>query len=213
MMTPDKVTCNKSCWFTDNYRRQCDDGRYDLMGKTAQECLEHCVTHEYCYHAHWHPPNQIWPEEDRSVCFIWPVGTANCDWNGGEFIPGPDAQMIQCTPTKCELSNPYCRTGKEGAYCDYEDDGAGGGLGTAAGLGEYVCKTCENINTQEDCASHSVDQNTSTCLKDCLNIGDAQTTPVSTIVPTTFPPANASIGPSVAQTELPIPVLVDSAPP
>ena len=87
MMTPDKVTCNKSCWFTDDYRRQCDDGRYDLMGKTAQECLEHCVTHEYCYRAHWHPPNQIWPREDRSVCFIWPVGTATCDWNGGELIP------------------------------------------------------------------------------------------------------------------------------
>ena len=29
--------------------------------------------------------------------------------------------MLQCTPTKCDISNPYCRTGKEGAYCDYED--------------------------------------------------------------------------------------------
>ena len=49
------------------------------------------------------------------------MGTATCDWNGGELIPGPGAQMLQCTPTKCDISNPYCRTGKEGAYCDYED--------------------------------------------------------------------------------------------
>ena len=67
-MTPGESTCNKSCWFTDDYRRQCDDGRYDLMGKTAQECLEHCETHEYCYHAHWHPPNG--PKmTDQSVLF------------------------------------------------------------------------------------------------------------------------------------------------
>ena len=108
--------------------------------------------------------------------------------------------MIQCTPTKCELSNPYCRTGKEGAYCDYESDGNGG-------FGDYVCKTCENINIPEDCVSNSVDQNTSTCLKDCLNIGGAQTTPASTIAPLTFAPATASIGPPIAQTELPVPVL------
>ena len=31
---------DKSCWFTNDYKRQCDDPRIDLMGKTAQECLE-----------------------------------------------------------------------------------------------------------------------------------------------------------------------------
>ena len=177
------------------------------MGKTAQECLEHCEAHEYCYHAHWHPPNQIWPQDDRSVCFIWPVGTATCDWNGGELIPGPEAQMIQCTPTQCELSNPYCRTGKEGAYCDYEDDGAGG-------FGDYICKTCENINTPEDCEANSVDQNTSTCLNDCLNIGDTETTPAATVAPTTFAPEavptpvptfTPTIGPqTIAHPEVPV---------
>ena len=33
----------------------------------------------------------------------------------------------------------------------------------------YVCKTCENMNSPTDCAN-VVDQSTSTCLKDCFNI-------------------------------------------
>ena len=37
---------DKSCWFTNDFRRQCDDGRFDLMGKTAQECLEQGFTHQ-----------------------------------------------------------------------------------------------------------------------------------------------------------------------
>ena len=36
---------DKSCWFTNDYKRQCDDPRIDLMGKTAQECLEQGSTH------------------------------------------------------------------------------------------------------------------------------------------------------------------------
>ena len=93
--------------------------------------------------------------------------------------------MLQCTPTKCDISNPYCRTGKEGAYCDYEDpdksrdpwtelvrDFQFFGRGLVRGSlhkTNYVCKTCENMNTPADCAN-VVDQSTSTCLKDCFNI-------------------------------------------
>ena len=36
---------DKSCWFTNDNKRQCDDPRIDLMGKTAQECLEQGSTH------------------------------------------------------------------------------------------------------------------------------------------------------------------------
>jgi len=91
---------------------------------------------------------------------MFPVGTGTCDWNGAELIGNhPGAQMIQCTPYECDFENPYCKHGKEGAYCDMEDSFSD----------KYVCKSCENMVEPWDC-TESVDHNTTTCLQDCFNI-------------------------------------------
>lgn len=149
----------KSCWFTDDFKRQCDVE----VGKrprpdTPEECLEECRKHPHCDKAHWHPGNQIWQDDSRPVCFMFGVGSGTCDWNGWE---GPDAhpgaQMIHCDPPTCSLEKKYqpnlCVSGKEGAYCDFDENNE-----------KTICYSCEFIETPLDC-SDSNDEKASTCLQ------------------------------------------------
>ena len=161
--TTSQESDGKICAFTDDFKRQCDDAVGVPRLETAQECLEECQKHPHCDKAHWHPGNQIWEDDSRAVCFMFGVGSATCDWNGGEGPDGhPGAKMIQCDAPTCSLEYGYepnlCKSGKNGAYCDYDED-----------YEKASCYSCEFMKTPRDC-SDSNDEDESTCLQEysCL---------------------------------------------
>ena len=150
----------KQCWFTDNFKRQCDDEVGNRpRPETPEECLQECLKHPHCDKAHWHPGNQIWQDDERPVCFMFGVGSGTCNWGGGEGPDGhPGAKMINCDPPTCKLEKKYepnlCVTGKEGAYCDFDEDHE-----------KTICFSCEFMETPLDC-SDSNDEKDSTCLQE-----------------------------------------------
>ena len=157
--TTSQESDGKTCAFTDDFKRQCDDAVDVPRLETPEECLEACQQHPHCDKAHWHPGYQIWAHDSRAVCFMFGVGSATCDWNGGEGPEGhPGAKMIQCDAPSCSLEDGYepnlCESGKNGAYCDYEED-----------YEKASCYSCEFMETPEDC-SDSNDEDASTCLQE-----------------------------------------------
>ena len=158
-ITTSPKTDGKTCAFTDDFKRQCDDAVDVPRLETPEECLEACQQHPHCDKAHWHPGYQIWEHDSRAVCFMFGVGSATCDWNGGEGPDGhPGAKMIQCDAPSCSLEDGYeqnlCESGKNGAYCDYEQD-----------YEKASCYSCEFMETAQDC-SDSNDEDASTCLQE-----------------------------------------------
>ena len=66
---------DKSCWFTNHYKLQCDDPRIDLMGKTAQECLEQGFTHHGWFLNWVNQDPQIMKFLWKSLERAWDTGT------------------------------------------------------------------------------------------------------------------------------------------
>ena len=161
--TTSQVSDEKTCAFTDDFKRQCDDAVDVPRLETPEECLEECQQHPHCDKAHWHPGHQIWENDPRPVCFMFGVGSATCNWNGHEGPDGhPGAKMIQCDAPSCSLEDGYeanlCKSGKNGAYCDFDEDHE-----------KASCYSCESMKTPQDC-SDSNDEDSSTCLQEygCL---------------------------------------------
>lgn len=87
------------CTPSGNFQRHCGEelARSRTYGETSERCRQRCNDRADCHLAHWHPGNQIWPNNPNSVCFMFPKGTKVCNWNGGELIGShPWAQMFRC---------------------------------------------------------------------------------------------------------------------
>ena len=177
IVTPDllqdfgmKRLYNKTCSFVQIYKRRCGDfRRYREI--SPDECMKKCLENRKCYTSQYFPGNRIWKSDDRSVCFLFPLGVRDCPWAGGEdmtnLTPEERSQikMIECTKPKCSDSNDT-ETCKDvwssghswfDAYCDYN-------WRYHEGIYHYECTSCEYIYTVQDCES-SV-----SCLNACFGI-------------------------------------------
>ena len=169
--TPYKVTdeqdidwsLDKACWFADNYVRYCDH-YWRTDADSPRKCLEDCQNHEHCQKATW-----FLQENESSagepVCFMFPVGAAECEWDGGQYVRPARGQSIECQGPRCgPAKSKYddCFAGSNTpTYCKYtrksdEEIGSGSGDGSEDGFTrdyspyyasasdnyEYRCSAC-----------------------------------------------------------------------
>ena len=91
--------CDLSCYF----QRYCGTIHKQLYAKTPEECRAICDADASCMVGTWHPPKQIWGDEDRPVCFLFSKdrNAVVGNWGGVELYDyHPGAKMIRCTITR-----------------------------------------------------------------------------------------------------------------
>lgn len=85
------------CTTSTHFQRHCGDPVRVTYDESMERCRQQCNDMTTCHVAHWHPPRQIWNDVNVPVCWMFPVGTNVCAWNGGELIQThPGAQMFRC---------------------------------------------------------------------------------------------------------------------
>ena len=85
------------CYMSYNFLRHCGSAIKYIYDQSPEYCRQWCNDNKKCHVGHWHPPYQIWGDEPRSVCFVFPHGTGSCNWGGAETIGyHKGAHMIQC---------------------------------------------------------------------------------------------------------------------
>jgi len=108
-------TVDKACWIADDYVRYCDK-HWRSDTDSAQKCLEECQEHEHCQKATWFVQNSGEP-----VCFMFPLGAVECEWDGGQYVRPDGGQSIECQKPLCK-SNDDCvelTNGNVPTYCKY----------------------------------------------------------------------------------------------
>ena len=151
-----QTNSTRDCWFSDDFKPQCDFELRRSRPNTAMECLEMCRHSEKCDRALWYQREQFWKLDDKPICLLYPIGTKTC--HGFKHIDAinqfPGSKMIQCSPIKCD-PDVVNSCGSKNAFCNRDDEDTD--------VAEFTCKTCEDIWQPEDCLEGS-------CLLNCFNI-------------------------------------------
>ena len=113
----------KACWISDKYVRYCDQ-LWRVEADSPRKCLEECQNHPHCQKAVWflrESDNPNWNAGDPN-CAMFPVGAAECDWDGGQYVRPAKGQTIQCQGPICGQaeSEADCWAGDHNpTYCKY----------------------------------------------------------------------------------------------
>ena len=113
----------KACWISDKYVRYCDQ-LWRVEADSPRKCLEECQNHPHCQKAVWflrESDNPNWNAGDPN-CAMFPVGAAECDWDGGQYVRPARGQTIECQGPICgpTESKADCWAGDHNpTYCKY----------------------------------------------------------------------------------------------
>ena len=109
----------KACWIADEYVRYCDQ-HWRTDSDSPQKCLEDCQNHEHCQKATWFI-QQNFENAGKPVCFMFPVGAVECEWDGGQYVRPARGQSIECQGPRCgPLKKDRCFAGpKTPTFCQY----------------------------------------------------------------------------------------------
>ena len=108
----------KACWIADKYVRYCDE-HWRTDSDSPQKCLEDCQNHEHCQKATWFI-RENFENAGKPVCFMFPVGAVECEWDGGQYVRPARGQSIECQGPRCGPRKENCFAGpKTPTYCKY----------------------------------------------------------------------------------------------